>query len=248
MTELKVRRIAGWGAVAMILLWMAQFPLYMMGDASISIYDGAAMGRQALRLHNVIFTRVLLDLGLYVAAMVFAAGLSHLIRRADPAYEWAATLVFGSMAVWVGVTLVANGLEGASALDALGRNPDPSTARTLAVSTILIYNSSIAFALTGLFLGAAGYATAATGILPRWSRWIAYAGAVLCAAAVPSMYSGAVNVTSFYNAGGWGAAVIANFPPAVWIVFAAVVLLRGPQQMHRVPAAVRTSPRPRSTP
>ncbi|MHA7649125.1 hypothetical protein ACX9NE_05025 [Mycobacterium sp. ML4] len=229
MTELKIRRIAGWGAVAMVLLWMAQFPLYRKGDPSVSFYDGPAMAQEASRLHNVILTRVLLDLGLYVAAMVFAAALSHLIRRADPAYEWAATLVFGSMAVWVGVTLVANGLEGASALDALGGNPDPSAARTLTMGTILIYNSSIAFAITGLFLGAAGYATASTGVLPRWSRWVAYTGAVLCAAGVPSMYGGAVDVTSFYNPGGWGPVVIANFPPAIWIVLAAVVLLRAPQ-------------------
>jgi hypothetical protein len=228
-TEFKVRRIAGWAAAVIVLLWMAQFPLYMMGDASVSMYDGTALGQEALRLHTVIFTRVLLDLGSYVAAMVFAACLSHLIRRADPAYEWAATLVFGSMAVWVAVTLVANGLEGASALDAVGGHPDPSAARTLTMGTILIYNSSIAFAVTGLFLGAAGYATTATGVLPGWSRWIAYAGAGLCAAAVPSVYGGAVDVRGFYNAGGWGPVVIANFPPAVWIVVAAVVLLQRPQ-------------------
>jgi hypothetical protein len=178
------------------------------------------------RIHNVVLTRVLLDLGLYVAAMLFAATFSQLIRRARPDYDWVGTLVFGAMAVWVGVTLVANGLEGAAALDTLGSKADPSAVRALTEGYLLIYNGSIAFAITGLFLGAAGYATFATGVLPRWTGWIAYIGTALCAASVPAMYGGPVNFSGFYNAGGWGPVVIANFPPAVWFVAASVSMLR----------------------
>lgn len=225
-----IRRLTGWAAVGMMVLWAAQFPLYLVNDPSVGMYDGAGGAAEAYRIRNIIFTRILLDLGLYAAAMVFAAGLGHLIRRADPGYEWAASLVVASMAVWVGVTLVANGLEGGLALDAMAPDPDPdpdpSVNRALTMGYILIYNSSIAFAITGLFLGVAGWAAAATGVLPRWTRWVAYVGVLLCAAAVPSMYGGPLDPAGFYNAAGWGPVIIASLPPAVWVVIAAVLLLR----------------------
>lgn len=223
-----LRRLTGWAAVGMVVFWAAQFPLYMAQDPSVGMYDGAGGAAEAWRIRNIIFTRILLNLGLYAAAMVFAAGLGHLISRADPRYGWAGSLVLASMAVWVGVTLVANGLEGGLALDAMAPDPDPSVNRALTMGYILIYNSSIAFAITGLFLGAAGWAAAVTGVLPRWTRWVAYVGVLLCAAAVPSMYGGPLDPTGFYNAAGWGPVVIANLPPAVWVVFAAVLLLRNP--------------------
>jgi hypothetical protein len=127
--------------------------------------------------------------------MLFAARLSHLIRLASPGFDWAARLVFGSAAVWIGVTLVADGLEGGATLDTLGGNADPSAVRALIDGTLLIFNGSIAFVLTGLFLAAAGYATFATGVLPRWTGWIAYVAAALCAISVPAMFAGPLNYT-----------------------------------------------------
>jgi hypothetical protein len=226
MNDLKMYRLTGWFGLAFVVLGLGQFPLYMQGGPSVSVYDGAALGHDLFLIRNVVFTRILLDMGLYVAAMVFAAGFSHLIRRADPEYEWVGTLVFGAMAVWVGVTLVANGLERGAVLDTLGGNADPSVVRALIEGYLLIYNRSIAFAITGLFLGAAGYATFATGVLPRWTGWVAYVGTALCAISVPAMYGGPVDVTSFYNAGGWGPIIIANFPPAIWFVVVSVSLIR----------------------
>lgn len=229
-----LRRLTGWAAVGMLVFWAAQFPLYLVQDPSVEIYDGAAGAAEAWRIRNVIFTRILLDLGLYVTAMVFAAGLGDLVCRADRRYRWAGSLVVASMAVWVGVTLVANGLEGGLALDAMAPEPDPSVNRALTMGYMLIYNSSIAFAITGLFLGAAGWSAAATGVLPRWTRWIACLGVLLCAAAVPSMYGGPLDPAGFYNPAGWGPVVVANLPPAVWVVLAAVLLLRGPRPATRV--------------
>ena len=228
MDERWIRRLTGWAACGMAVFWAAQFPLYLVHDPSVGIYDGAGGAAEAWRIRNIIFTRILLDLGLYAAAMVFAAGLGHLIRRADPRYGWAGSLVVSSMAVWLGVTLVANGLEGGLALDAMAPEPDPSVNRALTMGYILIYNSSIAFAITALFLAAAGWAAAATGVLPRWTRWIAYAGVLLCVAAVPSMYGGPLDPAGFYNAAGWGPVVAANLLPAVWVVLASVFLLRRP--------------------
>ncbi len=147
------------------------------------------------------------------------------------------------MVVWLAVTLVANGLEGGAALDTLGGRADPSVVRALTQGYILIYNGSIAFAITGLFLGAAGYATFATGVLPRWTGWIAYAGAALCAVAVPAMYGGPVDVAGFYNAGGWGPTIIANFPPAIWFLSASIWMLRG-RPGPSAAAATRTASQP----
>jgi hypothetical protein len=238
--DLKMYRVTGIFGLAMVVFWLSQFPLYMQGDAGISVYDGAALGRSLYRIQNIVFTRLLLDMGLYITGMVFAAGFRDLIRRARPDYEWVGTLVFGAWVVWSGVTLVANGLEGGSALDTLGGNADPSAVRALTMGTLLIYNGSIAFAMTALFLGAAGYATFGTGVLPRWTGWLAYIGVALCAASVPAMFGGPVDSTGFYNAGGWGPAIMANFPPAIWFVVASLSMLR--KREERIPASSRVEP------
>jgi hypothetical protein len=228
--------VAGWSALVLVVLAVGQFPLYMQGDASVSLYDGAGLARNAFQIHNVIFTRVLMDLGVYVAAMVFAAALSQLIRDADRAYAWVGSLALGAMAVWIGVTLVANSLEGGVALDTLSGRGDPSAARALTDGYLLIYNGSIAFMVTALFLAAAGYATFATTVLPRWTGWIAYAGVALCLLCVPAMYGGALNTRAFYNAAGWGPVVVANFPCAIWFLTVGVCLLQaGPRPLNTTP-------------
>jgi hypothetical protein len=164
-------RVTGLFGLAMVVFWLSQFPLYMQGDAGVSVYDGAALGRSLYRIHTIVFTRLLLDMGLYITGMIFAAGFRELIRRARADFEWVGTLVFGAWVVWIAVSLVANGLEGGSALDTLRGDADPSAVRALTMGTLLIYNGSIAFAMTALFLGAAGYATFGTGGLPRWTGW-----------------------------------------------------------------------------
>jgi len=218
-------RWTGVFALGVVAISWAEFPLYVL-VGSPPAYNGAAFAEHLFNHQTIAFTRILMDLALYVAAMIFAARLSHLIRLARPGYEWAATLVFGSAAVWVAVTLVADGLEGGATLDTLGGNADPSAVRALTDGTLLIFNGSIAFVLTGLFLGAAGYATVATGVLPRWTGWLAYLAAALCAISVPAMYAGPLDYTGFYNAGGWGPAIIANFPPLIWFLVVGIVMVR----------------------
>ena len=160
--------------------------------------------------------------------MVFAAGVRELVRRASPEHEWVGTLSFGAMAVWVGVTLVANGLEGGAALDAYGGQGDASVARALTMGYLLIYNSSIAFVMTAMYMGCVASVTLATGILPRWTGWLAWASVVLCVLAIPTMFYGPADPARFYNAAGWGAALVANFPPLVWFLAVGVALVRRP--------------------
>jgi hypothetical protein len=226
MTDLEMRRLTGIFALASVGLWLPIFPLYMLGDPSVSLYDGTAVARDFFRIRYVVFARILLGLALYVTLLVFAVGLRDLIRRANMQYEWVGALIVAAMAVWLGVTLVANGLEGGIVLDTLNGDADPSAARALTMGYLLIYNGSIAFVMTATFLGAAGYATFATGILPRWTGWLACAAALLCVACIPAMFAGAVNPSGFYNAGGWGAALIANFPPLLWFLSVGILLVR----------------------
>ena len=48
----------------------------------------------------------------------------------------------------------------------------------------------------------------------------------MCLISVPAMFSGVVDATGFYNAGGWGPAIVAKFPPLMWFLVVGVVLIR----------------------
>jgi hypothetical protein len=84
----------------------------------------------------------------------------------------------------------------------------------------------MAFAITGLFLAAAGFATLDSGVAPRWTGWLVCAAAALWAISVPAMYNGPVDAHGCYNAGGWGPAIIENFPPLIWFLVVGIALLR----------------------
>lgn len=225
MSDLSISRWTGVFGLATVAFWLVQFPLYMVGPAP-SVYDGEAYAEYLKSIHTIAFTRILFDQGVYVCMMVFTAGLRHLIRQARPDYEWLGTLLFGAAAVWLAVTLVADGLAGAAALDAISTRPDPSVTRALILGTMLIYNGSTAFVMTALYLSAAGLATLGTRVLPTWTGWLALIGAALCLGAVPTMFAGAVDYARLYNVGGFLPALIANFPPAAWFVAVSVLLLR----------------------
>lgn len=221
-----LRKMSGVSALGAVAIWLAIFPLYTLGDPAVSLFDGQAIAQDLYRIQTVVLTRILLGLILYVPLMLFAVGFRELVRRADANCEWLGTLSFGAMAVWVGVTLVANGLEGGAVLDSQSGHGDPSVARSLTMGYLLIYNSSIAFIMTAFYMGTAAFATFSTGILPRWTGWLAWTSVVLCVLAIPSMYSGPADPAGFYNAAGWGPALIANFPPLLWFLSVGIILVR----------------------
>ena len=43
---------------------------------------------------------------------------------------------------------------------------------------------------------------------------------------VPAMFTGPIDGKGFYNPGGWGPAIIANFPPLISFLVVGVVLIR----------------------
>jgi len=232
MNDVRIARITGAFGIACVTLSLGQFPLWL-GD-SPSMYDGSEFAGHLYAIKNIAFTRILMDQGIYVSMLVFAAGLRHLVREARSESEWIGTLLFGAALGWLAVTVVADGLEGGAVLDTLNGNADASAVRALVFGTLLIYNGSIAFGITGLFLASAAWATFDSGVLPRWTGWIAVAAAVLCVASVPAMYAGPVNPAGFYNPGGWGPAIVANFPPMIWFLIVSVILIRRPGAEHGV--------------
>lgn len=233
MNAAKMGRLTGICGLVIVLLWLCIFPLYMAGEnPPTSTYDGAANAEFLFKTKNIVFTRILLSLFQYVALMIFVVGFRDLIRRANPDYEWTGTLLVSATGIWVGVSMVGGSLEGGAVLDTLGGNADPSAVRSLIEGYLLLYNGATAFVMTGLFLGAAGYATFATGILPRWTGWLAYIATALCAISVPTIYVGQVDYTKFYNVGGWGAAIIANFPPLFWFLAVSLLMLRNSRQLR----------------
>ncbi|MBY0563197.1 MAG: hypothetical protein K2P58_03335 [Hyphomonadaceae bacterium] len=234
MDDIALSRLTGAFGLATIAFWLPQFPLYMVGAPPLP-YESARYVEHLRSIHDVALTRILLDQGVYVSLLAFVAGLREVMKRKRPDWEWLATLMFGAAAVWLGVTLVADGLAGGAVLDAISASPDPTAVRALILGTFLIYNGSTAFVMTALFLTAAGLATLATKALAAWTGWFALFAAALCIACVPAMYGGPVDYHAFYNPGGFGPAVIASFPPLFWFVAVSVILV-GRRRESRVDA------------
>ena len=89
MSDFAVRRWTDASGLALVILWLAQFPLWMMGSPP-PVYESAAFGEHLMSIKNVAFTRILLDQGAFITMMIFSAGFRHLIRQARAEYEWSA--------------------------------------------------------------------------------------------------------------------------------------------------------------
>ncbi len=200
MNDLNVRRLTAAFGLAIVALNWAMFPLYFLGG------------------NGIVLTRVFLDILECTCLLVFAAGFRHLIRQARSDYEWVGTLAFGAGLVLSAVTLVAASLEGGSALDTVGGKADPTVVRALTEGAILIY-LSIGCILIALFSAAAGYATLGTGVLPKWTGWVAYAAAILNLVAVPLGFSTAAAAIL-------AVAVIADFPLQIWVLIVSIWMIR----------------------
>jgi hypothetical protein len=85
-------------------------------------------------------------------------------------------LVFGVGVVVITLWLVGDGLEAGAALDTAAKT-NPTVVRGLMEASFPLYGA-IGLIMSALLLASAGYATLATGVLPRWSSWFAYAAAI----------------------------------------------------------------------
>jgi hypothetical protein len=227
MNDLQVRRLTGaFGLVIVALNW-AMFPLYALPGWPPPFQDTTSYIAYWTSHSSIVLTRVLLDLLFCTCLLVFAAGLRHLIRQARSEYEWIGTLAFGALLALSTVTLAGASLEGGQALDTAGGLANPTAIRALGEGYLLIYQS-IGCILIALFSAAAGYATLGTGILPRWTGWLAYVSAILNLVAVPLGLSTA-------PAAVLAVAIIADFPLQIWLLIISIMLIRKREAIARVP-------------
>jgi hypothetical protein len=196
-----VRRLTGTSALTAGVLGTALGPLYFM-------YSGAPPTSNVL-------TRNLLNLLVVGAIIVFLAGLRAVIRQADAAYEWLASLVFGAGMVYAAINLVKISLETGVVLGAPDGTLDPTTDGPLAHANILLHGSADRL-VTALLLTAAGYGILRTRALPRWAGSSAYVLAVVNLAFVPSLYFG-TDAAAFYSALGWGNTALTSGLLLYWV-------------------------------
>ena len=135
MTDSSIARITGMFGIACVLLSWAQFPLWVIGGAP-PVYDREALARHLYDIRTTAFIRILMDQGIYVSMMVFASGFRHLVRRARPESDWLGLLTLVSAAVWLAVTLAADGLMGGAVLATLQGTPDVSAVISLVLGLI----------------------------------------------------------------------------------------------------------------
>jgi hypothetical protein len=223
-----VIRRTGWFGLLGVIFFACELPLWVIPGTPPAISDAVGHSQFLASIRVIAMTRILCDMGMYASLMVFFAGFRHLIIRKNPEDEWVGTLALVAGAVWWAVSLVADGLEGGAVLDTLGMTTDPTVVRGLVEATLLIYNGSIAFTVTALFMGSAGYAILASGALSKWIGWFACVSAILCIAAIPSMYSSILDYNGFYNVAGWGPVIIANVPPLLWFLATSISMIRLP--------------------
>ena len=210
MNTARVRHLIGILGVMIGVGGTLLIPLYFM-------YSGAPP------LWNVL-TRNLINLIVCAFLIIFFAGFSHLIRQADSAYEWVASLVYGAGLIYVAVILVAISLEVGAVLGAPNGKIDPTINGPLAEGSILIHGS-ITRILTAVIMGATGYAVLRTRMLPGWAGHTAYGIALFNLAFVPSIYFGK-DPAQFYSAVGWGNTAFAAIFILYWILAVSIRMLR----------------------
>ena len=222
----RTTRITGlFGLIGAILLFI-EIPLWIIPGEAPAIQNAAVHAEFLANSRVIALSRILIDMLMYMSLMVFFAGFRNVIIQKNKEYEWIATLTLAAGAVWWAVSLVADGLEGAAILDTLQGNSNPTIVRAMVEATLLIYNGSIAFAVTALFMGPAAYAILKTNALPRWLGWLAWVSFVLCILSIPAMYGDSIDTKGFYNAAGWGPTIVANIPPLIWFIGASLAMMK----------------------
>jgi cbb3-type cytochrome oxidase subunit 3 len=210
METTQARRVTGLCGVLIGLGATLSVPLYFM-------YSGPPPAWNVL-------SRDLVNLVVLALFIVFVAGFSHVLRRADPVNEWVASVVYGAGMLSVGVSLIAVAHEAGVVFGAPDGTLDPTTDGPLAEANILIHGS-IKRMLTAVMLFAAGYAMLRSDAFPRWVGWFAHLVALINLAFVPSLFFGR-DVTKFYSAHGWGNSALTGCLIGYWMLAVGIVLLR----------------------
>ncbi len=169
----------------------------------------------------ILIRTALTDPLIMVGLLVFLAGFCHLIRQSRQEYEWIAMLIFGVGLIVIAIELVGDGLEAGAALDTWVK-ADPTAVRGLNEGSFPMYGA-IGLIMSALLLASAGYASLGSGVLHKWTGWLAYGAAVISLAAAPSILGG-TNITGFYTASGY-APFIGQAVMLVWFLAASVSMI-----------------------
>ena len=223
MSDLKVRRWTGAFGIASFVVFLLALPLYFFVPQPIQrLQDTVAFSDSVSRASTFILTRATLADPLIIACLLlFLAGFRRLIRQAQPDAEWVGTLVFGAGLVVLTLELVGDALQGGAALDT-SIKADPTVVRGLMEGSFAFYGA-IGLIMSALLLASAGYAIMTSGVLPRWTGWVAYAAAVVNLLAAPSIFGG-TDYTGFYTATGW-VTFIGQGALVIWFLIASVSML-----------------------
>jgi len=223
MNDLNVRRLTGAFGVAGFVVFLVALPLYFLGPQPVArLEDTVQFSDSVSRASTLILTRTTLADPLIMACLlVFLAEFRHLIRQARPDYEWVGTLVFGAGMVVIALELAGDALGGGAALDTSVK-ADPSVVRGLWEGSFVFYGA-IGLIMSALLLASAGYATLATGVLPRWTGWVAYACAVVNLVAAPAIFGG-TDYTGFYTASGY-VTFIGQGAMVMWFLIASISMI-----------------------
>ncbi|MFF7275101.1 hypothetical protein [Streptomyces griseorubiginosus] len=198
MTEIFARRLTGVAGIAAAVAFIIEVPLYF-------VYSGPPPDWNVL-------SRLLIGIVALACLVVFVTALRELVKKANPAYEWAASMAFAAGLVYATITLVSSGLE-AGAVIAADHTIDP----TIEVSGTYILYGSISRLMLALFLTAVGFVVSRTNLLPRWTGRSAYVLAGINLAFVPSLFFGNTPA-HFYAANGWGTTALMGAIFSYWLL------------------------------
>ncbi|WP_259070903.1 hypothetical protein HDF24_22870 [Mucilaginibacter sp. X4EP1] len=208
MNSINVRRVTGISGIAIFLLSMVVLPLYF-------VYSGPPP------VSNIL-TRVLINMFVCTALIIFLVGFRYLIREARPDFEFIATLSFTFGLVFAIITFVSDAIQVGSVLGKSG-GIDPTTVGSGAESAILLFGP-IGRLLTSMFLFTAASAILGTHLLPKWTARMAQIIAVFHFALIPSIFSG-TNPAYFYSINGLGIPISGTFL-LIWILAVGIILFR----------------------
>ena len=223
MSDLTVRRWAGAFGVAGFVVFLVALPLYFGGMTNAPLEEAERFSDYVTSVNRAILIRTsLADPLIMSGLLIFLAGFRHLIRQVRQEYEWLGTLVFGAGVLVITLELVGDGLEAGAALDTVAK-ADPTVVRGLMEASFPLYGA-IGLIMSALLLASAGCATLATGMLPRWTGWVAYTAALANLVAAPSILGGS-DYTLFWSAPGY-VTFVAQVAMVIWFLVASLSMLR----------------------
>jgi hypothetical protein len=220
-----VRRWLGISAIAVAAFLATEAVTKLTIGARPALDQADALVDYVHRASAQIIVVILADTFLMAALIVFLGAFRQRVARATPDLDWIGAVMFGAGLVFISVTLVGDAMDGATALDVWGLEPDPSVIRALIEGHTLMFGSTGAV-LLALVSASAAYLTFASGVVPRWTGVLAGITALSNLVWAPLAFGG-TDPGSFLAAGGWGNAILAIFPWLVWVICVGATAVRG---------------------